>query len=421
MGFWDPIEQAGRTGRDFATSNPSQQYGMLTGNNRYDAEAGQQYTGPGNEYGRPGSGGWKWNPGAGTKFANENPIDPNTGMFAPGKGGLVPHNVALQMQAQSDQGIWRSKQAMMRSGMNYAKGALGLLQSFRPGGGATLESGIYNQLGMMEFQRAAQTDYLDLLGDYRRKREDDARRAAKKAADKAMYTQIATAVIGAGAMIATGGAAAPAVMAMGAVGSAAAASRAAGAGASAATSPQMQSQATGPIPNAANIQQPAGGGGGMSGPTGSGPVPAAGNAPSELDIGLANRLGQPYEMAQAGGGQRAQMQNVSMGAGLADIGGGGAAVQGGGAGGGMKQVAQPGQAAVGTSALVGSDGDFSPTAYAANGARSYVDMPMQALTATSAANMMDDDPFFSTMTVAVNSRWNQRLMEVDMQFGPRRY
>jgi len=126
-------------------------------------------------------------------------------------------------------------------------------------------------------------------------------------------------------------------------------------------------------------------------------------------------------MAQAGGGQRAQMQNVSMGAGLADIGGSGAAVQGGGAGGGMKQVAQPGQAAVGTSALVGSDGDFSPTAYAANGARSYVDMPMQALTATSAANMMDDDPFFSTMTVAVNSRWNQRLMEVDMQFGPRRY
>lgn len=422
MAWYDPIGQV----FDAASANPSQKWDMaFGGGNRADPETMQQYTGPGNQYGRPTSGGWKWKAGAGTKFANENQINPNTGMFEPGQGGLVPWNVALQMQAQSDQGIWRNKQAMMRSGMNYAKGALGLLQSFRPGGGATLEAGIYNQLGMMEFQRAAQTDYLDLLGDYRRQREDKARRDAKKAADRAMYTQIATAVIGAGAMIATGGAAAPAVIpAMaGALGAAAAGQG--GAAGQSTVSPgaaqAMQGMGAGPVPNVANIQQPAGGGGGMSGPGPSGPVPSGAAAPNQFDVGLANRLGQPYG-SQASGGQRGQLQNVSMGAGLQDI-GGGPAVAGKSAGGGVsaKGQQQGGAAVLGGGPLVGADGDFSPVAYAANGARSYSDLPMQALTASSAADMMDNDPFFSTMTYAVNQRWNQRLMALDVQFGPRRY
>lgn len=423
MGMWDSIENVGQNAWDFASSNPGQKWDTIFGGgNNYDAERAQEYTGPGSEYGRPTSAGWEWKPGAGTRFANENQIDPNTGMFRPGQGGLVPHNVALQMQAQSDQGIWRYKQAMMRSGMNYAKGALGLLQSYRPGGGATLEAGIYNQLGMMEFQRAAETDYLDLLGDYRRQREDQARRDAKKAADRAMYTQIATAVIGAGAMIATGGAAAPVVMGMGAIGGAVANRQGAAGGqtASASGTPQAMQASTGPVPNMANIQQPGGGAGGAAGLQAStGPVTRP--APTQWDMELANRLGQPYSI-QTGAGQNKQLQNVSIGAD-----GGAYAGQGLDGSGGVGQLRGVGQydqdrgPFVNPTPLVGTDGDFSPTAYAANGARSYADLPMQAVTASSAANLMDNDPFFSTITFAVNQRWNERLMPADQKFGPSRY
>jgi hypothetical protein len=387
--------------------------GMTSGGSQRDKESQTPYTGPGSEYGRPTDSGWQWNEGSGTRFANENPIDPNTGMFEPGKGGLVPHNVALQMQALSDQGIWRSKQAMMRSGMNYAKGALGLLQSFRPGGGATLESGIYNQLGMMEFQRAQQTDYLDLLGDYRRQREDQARRSAKKAQDRAMYTQIATAVIGAGAMIATGGAAAPAVAAMGAIGSAAAANQQSSVSPGAAQSlgalgPKQGTQAA--VPNVANIGGQPRAAGSMS-PTG----------PYADGYAYPQQNPQIFQSQMAPGGQPQQAgagaQNVSIG-GAGEVGGGMAGASGAQAGGGMKQLAQPGQAAVGMAGpMVGFDGDFSPTAYSAHAARSYVDAPMQALASASAASMMDDDPFFETMSFAVNNRWNQRLMQEDSRFG----
>lgn len=385
------------------------------GGGRRDQETQTPYNGPGSQYGRPTDAGWQWNKGAGTQFANENPIDPNTGMFEPGKGGLVPHNVALQMQALSDQGIWRSRQAMMRSGMNYAKGALGLLQSFRPGGGATIESGIYNQLGMMEFQRSQQTDYLDLLGDYRRQREDQARRSAKKAQDKAMYTQIATAVIGAGAMIATGGAAAPAVAAMGAIGSAAAANQGSSISPGAAQSlgalgPKQGTQTA--VPNVANIGGQPRAAGSMS-PTG----------PYADGYAYPQQNPQIFQSQMAPGGQPQQAgagtQNVSIG-GAGEGGGGMAGASGAQAGGGgMKQLAQPGQAAFGMSGpMVGADGDFSPTAYAAQAARSYVDAPMQALASASAASMMDNDPFFETISFAVNNRWNQRLMEADARFGP---
>lgn len=399
-------------GRSVGGASPGSWVRAFGGGGRRDQETQTPYTGPGSQYGRPTDAGWQWNKGAGTQFANENPIDPNTGMFEPGKGGLVPHNVALQMQALSDQGIWRSRQAMMRSGMNYAKGALGLLQSFRPGGGATLESGIYNQLGMMEFQRAQQTDYLDLLGDYRRQREDQARRSAKKAQDKAMYTQIATAVIGAGAMLATGGAAAPAVMAMGAAGSAAAANRSQASTISPGAAQALQQQGTQTaVPNVANIGAQPRAAGSMS-PTG--PYSDGYAYPQNPPI-FQSQMAPGGQPQQAGAGT----QNVSIG-GAGEGGGGMAGASGAQAGGGgMKQLAQPGQAAVGMSGpMVGVDGDFSPTAYAAHAARSYGDAPMQALASASAASMMDNDPFFETISFAVNNRWNQRLMDADARFGP---
>lgn len=412
MGLGNPFDSP------FFDPNPQSSFDVIRGHRASrDQESQTAYTGPGSEYGRPSDGGWKWNKGAGTKFANENPIDPNTGMFEPGKGGLVPHNVALQMQAQSDQGIWRNKQAMMRSGMNYAQGALGLLQSFRPGGGATLEAGIYNQLGMMEFQRAAQTDYLDLLGDYRRKREDDARRAAKKAADKAMWTQIGTAVIGAAAMVATGGAAAPAVLPMmGAIGAAAANKNAGAAGAGAATQPMgAKGGGTGPVPNAANIQNPQGGGGISPGP--SGPVPSGPVQGAQADPGPSLSGYGPYGASSSVGGigSKAAMQSVGGPS-------GGAAMPSGqqvssGPGGKSVSGAQHGPMAAGMAPMVGSDGDFSPVAYAAAGARSYSDLPMQAVASSAAASMMENDPFFETITFAVNSRWNQRLVEYDDRFA----
>ena len=342
------------------------------------------YQGPGSQYGTPQDSGWTWNPGAGQQFSQNNQINPNTGMFYPGQeGGLVPANVALQYQALSDQGIWRSRQAMMRSGINYARGALGLLQSFRPGGGATIESGQYNQLAGLEFNRAQMTQPLDLLGDYRRHETAVARQQANRAQERQLAVQIAATAAG----LAFGG--------VGALGSAAGMASTfmqQGAGSynqSADTASQQHGQQVaqmGQNPMQGPQQPPStfgpglpqsGGGGGQAGGT----FQAQSSAPGQ----------QGAQPAQ--GGQQGQPGAQGQGA-------GGKSIQG-----------QPGQAGGQAMGMptVGSNGDFSPLAYAATGVGGLAH-PIQQMALTRAtAQMVEDDPFYATFSAAVNARWQQRL------------
>lgn len=352
--------------------------------NQPQVQQGQGYQGPGSQYGTPRNNGWTWNPNAAESFSQNNQINPNTGMFYPGQeGGLVPWPLALQYQAQSDQGIWRSRQNMMRSGINYARGALGLLQSFRPGGGATIEAGQYNTLAGLEFNRAQMMQPLDLLGDFRREETAQARRDANRARERQLAVQIASTVAG----LAFGGVG-------GAIAGAAGSAYSPGTGSEAGNYGQQSSYQT-LDNNAGAIQQPV-----------SNPVQGPPGPPSTFGPGLPQQQ-QMQPQGGAGGGQKSiqggapkQLQQQGGQVGQPQQGGmPGQQPQVGGAAGGMGMGAP----------VVGSNGDFSPLAYATAGIGT-LGHPIQQLALTrSAAAMIDEDPFFATISRAVNARWAQRL------------
>lgn len=354
------------------------------GRPRQQPTPGAGYVGPGSDWGYPDASGWTNYPDAADRFNRVNQIDPNTGMFYPGQpGGLPPANIALQIQSLSDQGIWRSRQSMMRSGINYAKGALGLLQSFRPGGGATMEAGQYNVLAGLEFNRAQLTEPLDFLGDYRRHETAVERQKSNRMQERQLIVNIAAAAAG----VATGGAAGGLFGLAGGLFSGAAAGG--GGGDPGAQYPQGQ-QRTQPAGAPAPMQGPqqppstfgpglpqSGGGGGQAGGT----FQAQSSAPGQ----------QGAQPAQ--GGQQGQPGAQGQGA-------GGKSIQG-----------QPGQAGGQAMGMptVGSNGDFSPLAYAATGVGGLAH-PIQQMALTRAtAQMVEDDPFYATFSAAVNARWQQRL------------
>lgn len=361
-------------------TNPANGYGNKSGG-AYD-RAGGGYQGPGSQYGGPQNAGWTWNGDAATQFSQNNQIDPNTGMFYPGQeGGLVPSNIALQYQALSDQGIWRSRQAMMRSGINYARGALGLLQSFRPGGGATIESGQYNQLAGLEFNRAQMTQPLDLLGDYRRHETAVARQQANRQQERQLAVQIAATAAG----LAFGGVGGGL---MGSLFGGAAAASGGGGGDPGAQYPQGQQRT-----------QPAG-------------VPAPMQGPQQPPSTFGPGLPQSDGGGQAGGTFQAQSSAPGQQGAQPAQGGqqGQPGAQGQGAGGKSIQ-GQPGGAGGQAMGMptVGSNGDFSPLAYAATGVGGLAH-PIQQMALTRAtAQMVEDDPFYATFSAAVNARWQQRL------------
>lgn len=344
------------------------------------------YTGAGSQYGSPRPNGWTWGPDAASRFAQNNQIDPNTGMFYPGQeGGLVPWQVGLQYQALSDQGIWRSRQNMMRSGINYARGALGLLQSFRPGGGATIEAGQYNTLAGLEFNRAQMTQPLDLLGDYRREEMASARRQANRAQERQLAVQIA-ATAATAAFGGVGGIFAGAAGAMGA----AAANR------NNTQTPNNQAYPQGQQTQSA-YQSP---GAPMAGPSAYDPSVGPQGPMSPMGAGgqtQQSTLGQEQQNSQAPkaatpqgqqqGGEPGQEQGFRQGA-------------------GEQAVGAPG--GVGTP-TVGANGDFTPVAYAANAAMQLPHPIQQLALSRAAASMIESDPFYATLTTAVNRRWAQRM------------
>lgn len=165
-----------------------------------------------NFYMKPGQN--AWNERATIDFYQlNNRINPETGMLE-GDFSLVPAHLARQYQMEADMAVERRRQRMMQGGIDYMQGATSLLQSYRPGGSAALEAGIHGQTAGLMFERARMTQPLDYMSDLRRHEQAMVERRNRRAADRAMYTQIGTslATLVAGAF--TGGAGAAAVGAL---------------------------------------------------------------------------------------------------------------------------------------------------------------------------------------------------------------
>lgn len=108
-----------------------------------------------------------WHPGAGERYEQEHRFDPSSGDLL-GPMGPVPAHLAIKYQSIHNQLVWRARNRMSRDAVRMSQGAAGLLSSFRAGGGAALESGIYSQSAGLQMQRASMYEPLDLMADYRR-------------------------------------------------------------------------------------------------------------------------------------------------------------------------------------------------------------------------------------------------------------
>lgn len=351
------------------------------------------------EYGGPGRGGWTWAPDANERFQRENGFDPTTG--APtGPMPLPPADVALQWQAQHDRMVWQYRQNLMKSGLNYGKGALGLLQSFRPGGSAAIEAGQYNNLANIQLQRAGMTQPLDLLGDYRRHEMAMNRQQANRQAERQIAVQSAALVAQLVASFATGGAAGAGL------GGAAAGLAQAIAG------PSGQTGQVNPRPitsgggyrtgdfgtdatflNAPTTQQPYGGQQPMQGP----PAPTGQSQQGGQQQGSQASLGQPGQLPGQQGSQIPFGQPGSQGGAAGGPGGQGAGAPGQGMG-------------MGAPGMVGADGNFMPVAYAANAAMQAGSDPIQQLAISRGLAMdLDSDPVWRELSAGIDKRLQERL------------
>lgn len=369
---------------------------------KYRAGAPQQRPGfPGSPrdqfggYGAPGRDGYTWGPDADNRFMSENPIDPSTGLpSGPGAYGLIPAGIALQYQAAHDRKIWEMRQRMMRGGLNYGRGALNLLQSFRPGGGAAIESGIYGGLANLKFNQAQLTEPLDLLGDWRREQESRSRMRTNRQMERQMVIQGIGTAAAIGLAPATGGAS---LLALGGLNAAAGAygayqnRKAAEAGARGRQDGFEPATAGGgfqPIGpgGAAGIDPDTGGvPGGVYGPPA--PTGGAGGGGAAQATMRPDQPGQPQGM----GGQQGQQP-------------GGTQDQPGQAGG------QPGAGGMGMGApATGADGNFTPTSYAANGAASAVSPLQNVIMMKQLADSLEADPFFETFSDMVNMQLAERI------------
>ena len=116
-------------------------------------------------------------------------IDPNTGAIQ-GPSALPPPEIAAEIQARQDRQMLLLQQRKLADATDMERGALGLMQSFRPGGGAALEANMFGRVaGSMRAETAA-FQPLDLLYELRSEETEKARRAAAKASKQSGFAQI---------------------------------------------------------------------------------------------------------------------------------------------------------------------------------------------------------------------------------------
>jgi hypothetical protein len=135
---------------------------------------------------------WGWHGDADARWGAEHSIDPSTGKLS-GPPGLVPAGSAMQAQAMHEQGVWNQQQRLLGEAAQWGQGALGLYESFRPGGGSEGAARSYTDLAQISLQRASMTQPMDLTADWIRDQEWRARRRAKKGGLIGMVTNLASA------------------------------------------------------------------------------------------------------------------------------------------------------------------------------------------------------------------------------------
>lgn len=367
-----------------------------------------------------------WRAGAVDRFAQDHQIDPNTGLLT-GPTSLPPWQLARQYQAAHNQAIWERQQRYMDQAQRqladatrFQQGALGLLSSYRAGGSQALASGIYNQVagGMRSqaagsFQRAQMTQPLDYESDLRRHEGAQASRRAERASERAMYTQLGVALINnTAAAISGGGGAGGGSGGSGGLTISQSAFEGGGGTADAGTQSVLG--------GAGGAVQ--GGGAAASGQTGGGeqasaatlePEQPTAGGPQPLQSGgqAQQPQGSPFE---GGGGVDAQTQpfgppQPGVGAPQPGAQGGNQPVPGGpgvgagaGAGGGMLGAGP---------VMGGADGNFAHDALAAS---TVMQDPVVAPAAQMALNdyvadMYERDPFYQSLHIAIQNRWNDRM------------
>lgn len=339
-----------------------------------------------------------WDPGAADLVQGRTRIDPTTGSLI-GPDSLIPHQLGLQYQAEHDRRIFDYRQRLMADAQRYGEGALGMMQSFRPGGGAAIEAGQYNTLAQIQLNRAQLTQPMDLLGDYRRHEQAIARQKANRQAERTLAIQGTIAAASIAAAPFTGGLSLLALGGAAGLGQRQQAPQQPGGG----QQPQAAPTAPGSLPATPGVMG-ASGGGGAAAAASEGQAGPAGGATS---MGL-------YSGAE-GGGAGGGMKRVAQAQGAGFGGPGGASQQGAGgfgaASGGPGMGAGRGGMGAGTGVgpSVGSDGVFTTQAYAA-AAAAQVDPILDALVMSQAADQVDDDPFYSSYSFAVNARLAERMM-----------
>lgn len=357
------------------------------------------YTGPGSGLGEPRANGWTWNEGASELFGQRNSWDPTTGMLV-GPDPLPPHPIAMQYQAEHDRRVWQYRQNLMRSALGYGQGALGLLQSYRAGGSSAIEAGQYNTLANIQLNRAQMTQPLDLMGDYRREQDHKARAAANRQAERQLAVQGAAAIASIAGAFFTGGA--TLAMMPGIINGMAGAAGGAGA-----QYPQGQ-QRTQPVQPSANgpdYGKPAGpqNNVGPQGPTQPMPgpqAPSGGGQVMQSTLQPGGMGGAPQGAPQPGGG--AGGAQSPQGSGMGEQAGGPAGASGA-AGSGLGMG--PGAGGV------GSDGNFSPVAWAARAAATEGYDPLHNLAMSRIlASEIENDPVWASLSTGVDRRLADRIM-----------
>jgi hypothetical protein len=318
--------------------------------------------------------------------------------------GVIPADIAKDVQAEHDRRVWAARNRLGEQASHYEEGALGLLQSYRPGGGASIESGVYRDLAATSLQRASMLQPVDMLGEWR---AAEAARARKSAKRSSMFASGLQAVAAIGLAGFTGGASLAALPgALAGFG---------GSGQDGAQNAEGQTMQGPGWANPAGLQGDQGYQGTLGKP-GGGPMapPGVQGAGQGGPGGTGGPMAPPPMQAPPGGSQGGG------GAMQATMGGGGGAAGGGGpqAGGGPqpRQSAgggagpdQPGAGAgMAGGGSVGSDGDFSPLAWARTAAtRRHPIMDMHV--SKYVASILEDDPSWQAIDIAIDRQIRLRM------------
>ena len=120
-------------------------------------------------------------------------FDPNTGLGT-SETALPSADIAPEVQARQDRLMRRLQQQKLADATDTTRGALGLMQSFRPGGGAALEAGIYGQVAASQRAEAAGFQPLDMMYNKRQSEADRAQARADKASKRSFLADVISGV-----------------------------------------------------------------------------------------------------------------------------------------------------------------------------------------------------------------------------------